>query len=329
MIARWAIPLAMLVVAASTVPPVISAAAQTYPSRTITIISPFATGGTTDLIGRIIAERIRASLGHPVIVENVTGANGSIGVGRVARAPGDGYTLDVGQLSTHVTNGALYQLPYDLITDFEPISLVGSIPTVITAKKAVPASDLKELIAWLKANPNKPSQGVAGVGSTTHILGVLFQKATGTRFQFVPYRGTAPAMQDLVAGNIDLVLSDPISALPQVQARTIKAYAVTAGNRLSIMPDIPTVDEAGLPGFHMMNWYAIFAPKRTPKNIIEKLNAVVVDALGDPTVRARFAEQGVEIFPRDQQTPEALRALQKADIEKWWPIIKAANIKAQ
>ena len=196
------------------------AGAQAYLTRPITIISPFAAGGTTDLIGRIIAERMRASLGQPVIVENVTGANGSIGVGRVARAPGDGYTLEIGQLSTHVTNGALYQLPYDLITDFEPISLVGSIPTVITAKKAVPASDLKELIAWLKANPNKPSQGVAGVGSTTHILGVLFQKATGTRFQFVPYRGTAAAMQDLVAGNIDLVLSDPISALPQVQART-------------------------------------------------------------------------------------------------------------
>jgi tripartite-type tricarboxylate transporter receptor subunit TctC len=329
MIARCAIPLAVLVVAASTVPPVISAAAQTYPSRPITIIAPYAVGGTTDLIGRIMAERMRAAFGQPVIVENVTGANGTIGVGRVARAPGDGYTLDVGQLATHVTNGALYRLPYDLVTDFEPIALVGSIPLVIAAKKAMPASDLTEFIAWLKANPNKASQGIAGVGSTTHIYGILFQKATGTRFQFIPYRGIAPAVLDLVAENIDIVISDPISALPQVQAGTIKVYAVTASHRQSIMPDIPTVDEAGLPGFHMSNWYALFAPKRTPKNIIDKLNAVVVDALGDPTVRARFAEQGVETFPREQQTPEALRSLQKAEIEKWWPIIKAANIKAE
>jgi tripartite-type tricarboxylate transporter receptor subunit TctC len=329
MIARCAIPLAVLVVAASTVPPAISAAAQTYPSRPITIIAPYAVGGTTDLIGRIMAERMRAAFGQPVIVENVTGANGTIGVSRVARAPGDGYTLDVGQLATHVTNGALYRLPYDLVTDFEPIALVGSIPLVIAAKKAMPASDLTEFIAWLKANPNKASQGIAGVGSTTHIYGILFQKATGTRFQFIPYRGVAPAVLDLVAGNIEMAIADPISALPQVQAKTIKPYAVTTSNRLSIMPEIPTVDEAGLPGFHMTNWYALFAPKRTPKNIIEKLNRVVVDALGDPAVRARFAEQGVETFPREQQTPEALRALQKADIEKWWPIIKAAGIKAE
>jgi tripartite-type tricarboxylate transporter receptor subunit TctC len=261
MIARCAILLAVLVVAASTVLPVISAAAQTYPSRPITIIAPYAVGGTTDLIGRIMAERMRAALGQPVIVENVTGANGTIGVGRVARAPGDGYTLDVGQLATHVTNGVLYRLPYDLVTDFEPVALVGSIPTLIAAKKAMPASDLTGFIAWLKANPNKASQGVAGVGSTSHILGVSFQKATGTHFQFVPYRGTAPAVLDLVAGNVDIVMSDPISALPQVQAGTIKVYAVTASHRLSIMPDIPTVNEAGLPGFYMTNWYALFAPK--------------------------------------------------------------------
>jgi tripartite-type tricarboxylate transporter receptor subunit TctC len=328
MIARCAIPPAVLVVAASMVAPVASALAQNYPSRPITIISPYAVGGTTDLIGRIMAERMQAALGQPVIVENVTGANGTIGVGRVAGAPGDGYTLDVGQLATHVTNGVLYRLPYDLVTDFEPVALVGSIPLVIAAKKAMPASDLTEFIAWLKANPNKASQGVAGVGSTTHICGILFQKATGTRFQFIPYRGVAPAVLDLVAGNIEMAIADPISALPQVQAKTIKPYAVTTSNRLSIMPEIPTVDEAGLPGFHMTNWYALFAPKRTPKNIIEKLNRVVVDALGDP-VRARFAEQGVETFPREQQTPEALRALQKADIEKWWPIIKAAGIKAE
>jgi tripartite-type tricarboxylate transporter receptor subunit TctC len=200
-------------------------------------------------LGRIIAEPIRAALGQPVIVENVTGANGTIGVGRVARAPGDGYTLDVGQLATHVTNGVLYRLPYDLVKDFEPVALVGSIPLVIAAKQNMPASDLTEFISWLKANPNKASQGVAGVGSTTHIYGVLFQKATGTRFQFIPYRGVAPAVQDLVAGNIEMAIADPISALPQVQARTIKAYAVTASSRLSIMPDIPTVDEAGCRDF--------------------------------------------------------------------------------
>jgi tripartite-type tricarboxylate transporter receptor subunit TctC len=304
--------------------------AQTYPTRPITIIAPFGAGGATDVIGRVVAERMRASLGQIVIIENVTGATGSLGVGRLARAAPDGYTLDIGQWATHVTNGAIYALPYDLLRDFEPIALLASQPYLIVGKKALSVSDLTGLIAWLKANPDKASQGTSGVGGGPHITGVFFQNATGTRFQFVPYRGgTAPAMQDLVAGQIDLMFDSPITALPQVRAGAIKAYAVTAKSRLAGAPDIPTTEEAGLPGFHAANWYALFARAGTPKEVIARLNAAVVDALANPVVRQRFADMGTEIPPREQQTPEALGAFQKAEIEKWWPIIKAANIRGE
>jgi tripartite-type tricarboxylate transporter receptor subunit TctC len=305
------------------------AAEQIYPSRPITMVVPFAPGGPTDTIARIMAERMRVSLGQPVILENVAGAAGSVGAGRVARAAGDGYTLVVGVWGTHVLNGAIYGLQYDVLKDFEPISLLASNPMVIVAKKAMPAKDLKELIAWLKANPDKASAGTTGTGGASHVAAIFFQKETGTRFQFVPYRGLAPAMQDLVAGQIDMMVDNPATSLSQARAGTIKAYATTAKARLAAAPDIPTADEAGLPGFNVSQWTALWAPKGTPKDIIAKLNEAVMESLADSNVLARLADLGQHIPPREQQTPEALGAYQKAEIDKWWPIIKAAGIKAE
>ena len=313
----------------ATVASVGSAPAQTYPTRPITLIVPYPAGGSTDPAGRIMAERMRVSLGQPVVVENIAGANGGIGTGRVARAASDGYIVGLGLWNTHVANAALYALPYDVVSDFEPVSLFVTTPYIIVANKAVLANDLKELIAWLKATPDKASQGSAGVGSGGHLSGILLQKMTGTRFQHVPYRGSAPALQDLVAGQVDMMIDVPAVVLPQARAGSIKAYAAAAKSRLSVAPDIPTVDEAGLPGLYFSNWFAFYVPKGTPKEIIARLNAAVVDALADPAVRSRLTDLGFEIVPREQQTPEALAALHKAEIEKWWPIIKAANLKGE
>ena len=306
-----------------------SAAAQVYPSRPITMVVPFPAGGSTDTIGRIMAEGMRGPLGQSVIVENVGGASGNIAVGRVARAAPDGYTLVLGSWPTHVLNAAIFTLPYDPLNDFEPVSLVAAQPLFIIAKKAMPANDLAEFIAWLKANPDKATQGTAGSGGASHVAGVFFQNATGTRYQMVPYRGSAPAMQDLLAGQIDMMIDLAASSTPQVRAGNVKAYAVTSKNRLAAAPDIPTVDEAGLPGFYVLSWHAIWVPKTTPRDVIAKLNAAATDALADPTVRKRLADVGQEIYPREQQTPAAMLAYHKAEIEKWWPIIKAANIKAR
>ncbi len=305
------------------------ASAQNYPSRPLTMVVPYAAGGPTDTIARIMSERMRGPLGQTVIVENTTGAAGTIGVGRVARAAPDGYTISIGHWGTHVVNGAIYSLQYDVFKDFEPVSLIATNPQIIVARKAVPAKDLKELVAWLKANSAKATQGTAGHGSGSHVSGVYFQNATGTRFQFVPYRGAGPAMQDLVAGQIDMMIDQAANSLPQVRAGTVKAYAVTDKTRLAAAPDIPTVDEAGVPGLHISIWHALWMPKGTPKDIIAKLNAAVRESLADPAVRKRLTELGQEIPAVDQQTPEVLAAYHKAEIEKWWPVIKAANIKAE
>jgi tripartite-type tricarboxylate transporter receptor subunit TctC len=306
-----------------------TALAQTYPSRPISMIVPFPAGGATDTLGRLLGERMRGTLGQPVVIENVAGAAGSIGVGRAVRAAPDGYTLSIGTSTTHVLIGALYSLPFDLLKDLEPIALIATEPLLVVAKKALPANNLKELIAWLKANPDKASAGIAGVGATGHVTGLAFQQETGTRYQFVPYRGNGPAMQDLIAGQIDLMIEPSSNFLAQVRAGSLKAFAITAKTRLAAAPDIPTVDEAGLPGFHASLWYGLWVPKNTPQDIVAKLNAALVEALEAPPVRTRLAELGPVIAPRDQQTPAALAAFQKAELEKWWPIIKAANIKGE
>jgi len=323
MIKRYAIAFAVLAVSLA------GATAETYPSKPVTIVVPFAAGGPLDTRARFLAERMRPSLGQPVIIENVTGAGGSLGVGRVARAAPDGYTVGIGIWSTHVVNGAIYALQYDVLNDFEPVVLLTNNSQLIVGKKTLPPRDLKELIAWLKANPEQALAGTAGVGSPQHIFGLQFQNATDTRFGFVHYRGGIQATQDLVAGQIDLEVADLTTSLPQARAGNIKAYAFTGSSRMAIAPDIPTADEAGLAGFHTSVWSAFWAPKGTPKNIIEKLNAAVVAVLADPAARQWMSALGDEIVPREQQTPEALGTLQRSEIKKWWPIIRAAGIRAQ
>ena len=305
------------------------ATCETYPSRPVTMVLPFAAGGPTDTLARIIAARMQISFGQPVIIENVSGAAGTIGVGRVARAAPDGYTISVGPMNSHVLTGAIYKLPFDLLKDFEPVALLANNPSVIVSKKDVPAKDLKELIAWVKANQDKILVGTSGVGAATHLGGILFENLTGTRVQFVPFRGTGPSMQALVAGQIDLIFDQLSSSLPQLHAGTIRSYAVMAQSRAVAAPEVPTVDEAGLPQFYLPVWHGMWVPKGTPKDIIGKLNGAVVESLADATVRQRLADLGQEIYPRQQQTPEALGAYHKVEIEKWWPIVKGAGIKVE
>jgi tripartite-type tricarboxylate transporter receptor subunit TctC len=315
-----------LIVAAASLWP-FAVNAQAYPSRPITMVVPFPAAGPADVLARILGERMRTSLGQPVIIENVAGAAGSIAVGRVARAPPDGYTLILGNLGTHVVNGAIYALPYDLVNDFEPISLLPSNHQLIIGGNAAAAKNLGELIAWLRANQDKASVGTAGPGSPSHITAVYFQNAVGARLQLVPYRGTPQVLQDLMAGQIDLVFDQASSSLPLVRGGKVKAYAVTSKTRLPTALDIPTADEAGLAGFYASIWFGLWVPRHTPREIVATLNSAVVETLADPAARAQFAGLGSEIPPRDQQTPQALRAFQQAEVEKWWPIVKASNIK--
>ena len=305
------------------------ASAQTYPSKQITMIVPFAAGGATDVLARFLGERMRAILGQPIIVENVTGAGGSIGVTRLVRAPADGYTLEMGTSTTNMLLGGLYPLQFDLIDDLAPVLLIASEPLMIVGKKNLPANDLKELIAWLKANPDKTSIGIPAVGGTGHLAGLSFLNEIGTKAQFIPYRGNGPALQDLVAGQIDLQIEPASNFFAQAKAGAIKPYAITAKNRSTAASDIPTTAEAGMPGFQASLWYGLWAPKDTPKDIIARLNAAMLDALAHEETRKRFADLGMNAPSREQQTPEALRAFQKSEADKWWPIIKAANIKGQ
>jgi tripartite-type tricarboxylate transporter receptor subunit TctC len=302
------------------------ASAQSYPARPTTMIVPYAAGSSSDVVGRVVAERMGKSLGQPIIIENVSGADGSIGTGRAARARPDGYTIELGGNSSHALNGAFYSLQYDVLNDFAPISPLVTAPYALYGRKTVPANDLNGLIGWLKANPNGTSVGVYAVGY--RLLTAIFQKETGTQFTLVPYRGLAPEMQDLVAGQIDLCFDTAVS-LALVRAGSIKAYAVTGDTRLALAPDIPTFAEMGLPALSISGWLGLFAPKGTPKNVIDKLNVATVGALADPVVRSRLADLGYEVLSRARQTPEGLGALQKADAAKWWPIIKELGIKAE
>ena len=306
-----------------------SATAQVYPSRPIVVVVPFTAGGPTDALMRVLGERMRAALDQPLLVENVTGAAGTIGVGRVARAAPNGYTLSVGHWSTHVINGAIYPLTFDLLKDLDPVALLTSYPMLLVAKNAVPAKDLKEFVAWARANQDKASAGSIGVGSAAHVAGVYFQNLTGLQFQYVSYRGAAPALQELMGGQIDFLFDHLAHSLPHVRAGKIRAYAVTAATRSPSAPDIPTFDEAGVPGLHVLIWYGLWAPRGTPKDIIARLNAAVREALADPGVRQRLSDLGQVIPPREQQTPEALAAHHKAEIDKWWPLIRAAGIKVE
>jgi tripartite-type tricarboxylate transporter receptor subunit TctC len=317
----WAALLALIGIGAAN--------AQTYPSRPITIIAPFPPGGPSDALARILSGPLEAALDQPIVIENIGGAGGTIGVTRVARADPDGYTLLIGQWSTQVVNPVTYNLAVDVVNDFAPVALIANTPQIIIARKDFPANDLRELIAWLKANPDKAQAGTVGAAGGAQVAGMYFQKITGTRFGFVPYRGGAPAMQDLMAGRVDIMFDQAANAITQVRAGTIKAYAVMTEQRWHLAPDIPTIDEAGAQGLHVSYWHAVFAPKATPPDIIAKINAAVVSALADPKVQQSFAAQGQDIWPREQQTPQALGAFYKAEIDKWWPIIKAAGLKVE
>lgn len=303
------------------------ASAETYPAHPITIVVPFSAGGPSDAMARILGERMKQSLGEVLLIENVTGAGGSIGVGRAVRSAPDGYTVSFGHLGTHVANGAIYKLGYDLVDDLEPVVLLPSNPMIIVSKNAVPATSLKELLDWLKSRPAPPTAGTAGAGSGSHIAGLYFENVSGIKLQYVPYRGTGPALNDLVAGQIDIIIDQTSNSINQVRAGTIRAYAVTDSKRVANAPEVPSVDEAGLPGFHMTLWSGLWVPKGTPKAIVAKLNAAAIEAMADPAVQKQLENLGLQMPPKDQLTPEALGAWQKAEIAKWWPMIKAANVK--
>jgi tripartite-type tricarboxylate transporter receptor subunit TctC len=305
------------------------ALAQSFPARPISIVVPYPAGGVTDGLVRMLGERMKASLGQTILTENVGGAGGTIGVGRVARAAPDGYTLALGNAETMVFAAATMSIPYNVMTDFEPVALLPSYPFLIVTTNAVPVATLKELVAWIKANAEKVSQGTVGAGTVQHLCGVYMQNLIGAKWQFVPYRGGSPAMQDLLSGQFNLMCTASGSFLPLVRSGQIRAYAITANTRSESAPDIPTVDEAGLPGLHLGVWNALWAPKGTPKDVVARINAAAVEALRDPAIRKRIIDMGLDMPPAHQLTPEALGQLHKAETEKWWPIIRAAGLKAE
>jgi tripartite-type tricarboxylate transporter receptor subunit TctC len=304
----------------------VPAFADNFPSRPITLIVPFPPGGSTDVAARIMADKMGAALGQPVIVENGGGAGGSIGVGRLARATPDGYTIDIGQWDTHV-GSIIYNLTYDLQTDFAPIGLISNNPQLLVARKAMPADDLQTLVAWMNVHPGEAK--FVNQNAAAQVSGLLLQQLTHTQVLFIPYRGAGPAMTDLISGQVDLLVGQGAVTLPQVRAGTIKAIVNMSPKRSVSIPDIPTSDESGVPGLYMSGWFGLFAPKGTPADVIAKLNVAAVQALADANVRARFAELGLDVAAREQQTPEGLAAFNKAEIGKWWPIIKAAGIRGE
>jgi len=311
------------------IPSAVPALAETYPSRAITLIVPFPAGGPTDVLARILAARMKDALGQSVVVDNVSGAGGTIAVSKVVRSPADGYTLSIGQLTSHVMSGAAYANNYDLLKDLEPVSMLTFSPLWVIGRTGLPGNSLQDVIAWLKANPDKASVATIGTGSPAHVWAVFFQEQTATRFQLVPYRGAAPAIQDMIGGRIDLASLEASSTLPYVKSGQIKAFAMLTKSRWAAAPDVPTTAECRLPGLEMPYWNGLWVPKGTPKEIVARVNSAVVESLADPAVRQRLIEMGQEIPPRDQQTPEGLRARHTADIEKWWPIMKAANIRSE
>jgi tripartite-type tricarboxylate transporter receptor subunit TctC len=302
------------------------AQAQDYPSRSITLVVPFPPGGSTDVVGRILAERMRPLLGQAIVIENVGGAGGSIGVGRVARAVPDGYTIDIGQWDTHV-GSVIYNLSYDLQKDFAPIGLVSINPQLMAARKSLPANDLREMVAWMKANPGKLT--FVNQLASAQISALELQRLTGTSLQLIPYRGAGPAMTDLLAGQVDVIVAQAAVLMPQIRGGALKAIANLSPHRSQAVPDIATADEGGVSGLHVSGWFGLFAPKGTPKEAIAKLNGAMTQVLADPAMRTRLAELGLDVAPREQQTPEGLEAFHKAEIEKWWPIVKAANIRPE
>ena len=317
----------LLAIAAAALAAAAYAQPQSFPARTITLVSPFPPGGSTDAVARVMAQRMGQSLGQSVIVENQGGAGGSIGAGRVARAAPDGYTISIGQWDNHVANGVVYNLNYDLQKDFEPIGLLSINPQLLLGRKGLPVDDLKGLVAWMKANPGKAT--FANQQASAQTAGSLLQQLTGTSILMVPYRGGGPAMQDLVAGHIDLLVIQAAAAMPQVRAGTIKAFAILSPTRSPVVQGIPSVDEAGVEGLHLPGWFGLYAPRGTPKEVIARLNAAMVEALADPAVKKKFEDFGIDVASREQQTPEGLAAFNAAEIRKWWPIIKAAGIKAE
>ncbi len=316
-------------VASLCIPAAFPAIAETWPSRAITLIVPFPAGGPTDVLARILAARLKDALGQSVVVENVSGAGGTIAVGKAVRSPPDGYTVCIGQMTSHVMSGAAYTTTYDLLKDLEPVSLLTFSPLWVVGRSTLPGSNLQDIVAWMKANPDKASIATIGTGSPAHVWAVFFQEQTGTRAQLVPYRGAAPAIQDMIGGRIDLAALEASSTLPYVKSGQIKAFAVLTGARWSAAPDVPTTGEAGLPGLEMPYWNGLWVPKGTPREIVARLNRAVVETLADPAIRQRLLEMGQEIPTREQQTPEGLRARHTADIDKWWPIMKAANIRSE
>src|SRR5712671_3778494 len=305
------------------------ASAQSYPTRSITAVVPASAGGPTDTIARIVMARVQQIIGQTIVIENIGGASGTLATGRVVRADPDGYALIIGGVNHFVVNGAVYPLTYDLLNDFEPISMLATGPMLIMSRNSLPAKDLRELIAWLRANPDNVTFGTGGLASPPHITGLSLQEITGNKFQFVPFRGSAPALQNVLAGQLDIIIDQVSAALGTARGGGARAYAVTAKERLASAPEIPTVDEAGLPGFHVSIWQGLWAPKGTPKDIIAKVNAAVVEALADPATQKKLGDIGQELPTRAQQSPEGFGAYHKAEIEKWWPIIKAAGLKAQ